>query len=302
MHPWWLETDCTLAPTTVQALVAAQAPELDAAGARYLDEGWDSWTFSARGPGGSDWILRFPKRAEVARRLAREVALLPALAARLPLAVPRFEVFGVPALGYPHAFVGYRRLPGVTAIALPLEGLDAAALGDALGAFLAALHESPAPDGDEDGADDAKDGAATALQRLDAFTLPDRVRARVRELLDAAPAPRAYGRCLVHSDFFPEHLVVDGGRVTGVIDWGDLERGDPATDLAGLVHWMGEPMLAAGLARYGRARRLDAGALAGLAARARRRAVCRAVEDMTYGAKAGRDEYLRSGLRSLELL
>ncbi len=37
---------------------------------------------------------------------------------------------------------------------------------------------------------------------------------------------------VVHGDLHIRHLLVDGGgRATGVIDWGDLCRADPAVDL-----------------------------------------------------------------------
>jgi len=40
---------------------------------------------------------------------------------------------------------------------------------------------------------------------------------------------------LVHGDLKGEHVLVDHGRVSGVLDWTDAELGDPATDVAGLA-------------------------------------------------------------------
>jgi hypothetical protein len=52
----------------------------------------------------------------------------------------------------------------------------------------------------------------------------------------APPLPAAPEReVLVHSDLKGEHLLIDQGRVAGVLDWTDAELGDPATDVAGLA-------------------------------------------------------------------
>src|SRR5690606_37558033 len=40
----------------------------------------------------------------------------------------------------------------------------------------------------------------------------------------------------VHGDVHPGNLVVDGGELVAVVDFGDLTAGDPACDLA--VAWM----------------------------------------------------------------
>jgi aminoglycoside phosphotransferase (APT) family kinase protein len=40
----------------------------------------------------------------------------------------------------------------------------------------------------------------------------------------------------IHGDLHPGNLLVNGGRLSAVIDFGDLAAGDPATDLS--VIWM----------------------------------------------------------------
>ena len=69
-------------------------------------------------------------------------------------------------------------------------------------------------------------------------------RARERLADSATPirAPRRFWRrgsscrrpdrlALVHGDLHLRHVFVDGGRLSGVIDWGDVCRSDPAVDL-----------------------------------------------------------------------
>jgi hypothetical protein len=143
MEEWWKKTDCALTPPMITSLLAEQAPALDCGSARYFSEGWDSWVYTAVARDGASWILRFPKRAGVAKRLEREIVLLPIVGPRLRLSVPSFGLLGMPGAGYPHKFVGYRRLPGRPAIEADLAPLDGAALGVVLGSFLGTLHDCP---------------------------------------------------------------------------------------------------------------------------------------------------------------
>jgi aminoglycoside phosphotransferase (APT) family kinase protein len=58
-----------------------------------------------------------------------------------------------------------------------------------------------------------------------------------------------FASCLTHGDIGPTHvLITDRGDLSGVIDWGDASIGDPAADLAWVLHAMpvvGERVLAA---------------------------------------------------------
>lgn len=54
------------------------------------------------------------------------------------------------------------------------------------------------------------------------------------EALSASPFDR--DAVWLHGDFHPANLLVMGGRPSGVLDFGDITSGDPATDLA--IAWM----------------------------------------------------------------
>ena len=56
----------------------------------------------------------------------------------------------------------------------------------------------------------------------------------VRELWGAAVAARDWqGAPLwLHGDLHPANVIVRGGRLVGVVDFGDMSTGDPATDLS----------------------------------------------------------------------
>ncbi len=77
----------TPATNPYRAAIAAAFPALPIRTMRFLAAGWDSTVWEVNG----DLVFRFPKRAEVAEWLLREIALLPALAPVLPVPVPRFD-------------------------------------------------------------------------------------------------------------------------------------------------------------------------------------------------------------------
>ena len=41
---------------------------------------------------------------------------------------------------------------------------------------------------------------------------------------------------LAHGDFHPRHVYADGGRIAGIIDWGDACSGDPLYDFGRILH------------------------------------------------------------------
>lgn len=196
--------------------------------------GWDSAAVLVDG-----WVERRPRRPEVEAQLRREVRLMPWLAPRLPLAVPVPELVSEDPLVVRHVLV-----PGD-----PTEGAGSGH-GHALGVFLRALHACPPAGAAERGV--APAGHADALDRFAAEVvpmLPAPSRSPARALLDAArdlPADT-----LVHGDLGPEHVLADGARLTGVIDFGDVHLGDPAIDLAWALHGTARPFAEAVAVAYG---------------------------------------------------
>lgn len=60
---------------------------------------------------------------------------------------------------------------------------------------------------------------------------------RIRRVWDAAlEAPIDVDRRWLHGDLHPQNILVDGGALAGIVDWGDITAGDVATDLASV--WM----------------------------------------------------------------
>ena len=284
----------------VSAVVRAQLPALARLPVAPLGEGTDHQAFVV----GGAHVLRFPRHAEAARTLEVEIRLTRWLAPRLPLAIPSYCHFGRPTAPSPCSFAGYPLLAGTPALLLADANTDLAAIGARLGAFLRVLH-----------ALDVDAAAALGVPRDDDPTLiawsrealvdlevalahghvPGASGAGWAALLGTPPAA-AYGPRLIHADLAAEHVLLDDrGVAVGVIDWSDAAIGDPAQDLAGLIHWGGEAMLAAARATYGD---VDEATLR----RARWFAACRAVADIHFGLEQARQQYIVAGQRALAWL
>jgi aminoglycoside phosphotransferase (APT) family kinase protein len=217
----------------------AQVPELLGVSVETVTEiegGWDYAVFEVNGT----WIVRVPRRPEVRAWLRKEARLLPELAPTLPLPVPEFEVtHHDPDL----RFVAYRRIEGDPIDQFLQQPVDARALGEHLGRFLASVHAFPLPRAGEltrtDGTTwmrelhllrDECEG--TVFPRLSPEER-DRATRMFDEFFEGATSVQA---TLVHADLGPDHILCSHDSVTGVIDWSDACIGDAAIDFGWLLH------------------------------------------------------------------
>jgi aminoglycoside phosphotransferase (APT) family kinase protein len=217
----------------VEALVADQHRELvGPVGA--VASGWDNAVFRL----GDDLAVRLPRRAAGVSLVTTELRWLPELARRLPLAIPEPVRAGTPGHGYPWPWSIVRWVPGETALSasVPLEEWQAART---LTGFLRALHLAAPADAPRNPYRGVP--LADRVERFEAdlaLAPHDVERGAVRSAWAAALGrpPWSHSPSWVHGDLHPGNLVVEGARLGGVIDFGDLTAGDPATDLA--VAWM----------------------------------------------------------------
>jgi len=214
------------------ALIAAAFPRLSGRPVRALGSGYDNAAFLVD----ERIVFRFPRRRAAVFFLERELAVLPSLA--LPVATPKPRFASPPRDGFPFPFAGYPLLEGAPAGVIAAEAQPG--IAEALGETLRALHGLSL---DVDGAPAEgldKTDRARALRRLRLrlrrMERQGRVRGggRIFELAGRlAEGPDAVDARWVHGDLYPKHLLLDeGGRLSGVIDWGDVHVGDPAIDLA----------------------------------------------------------------------
>jgi len=225
------ETEITV--ELVRSLLADQRPDLADREVVLAASGWDNLSFRL----GTDLAARFPRRSLAAGLIVNEAHWLPILADRLPLPVPTPFFLGRPGRGYPWRWSIVPWLAGRPAAGV--DTLDLAACASALGGFLRALHVAVPPHAPENPyrggpLRQRRDATVERIDRLAALIDPDAAKRRWGQ---ACAAPEHEGPPLwIHGDLHPNNLLVSEGRITAVIDFGDLTGGDPATDLA--VAWM----------------------------------------------------------------
>jgi aminoglycoside phosphotransferase (APT) family kinase protein len=196
-------------------------------------EGWDNTVFRL----GDGLAVRLPRRAVSARLIEHEQRWLPELAVRLPVAVPVPLRIGVPGPLFEWSWSVVRWLPGRTLLHAPLP--DSVAIAAVLERLFLALHQ-PAP---MDAPHNPWRGVPLEA-RTDA--LHEHLR-QVGEIVNRRAVLGFWDQALstppwpgpplwLHGDLHPGNLLVSDGQLSGVIDFGDLTSGDPATDLS--VFWM----------------------------------------------------------------
>ncbi|MFJ6087162.1 aminoglycoside phosphotransferase family protein [Streptomyces sp. NPDC092369] len=190
---------------------------------------------------GNDLSARFPLRlADASEALAvleqeaRASAEL-ALVSRFP--VPEPVALGKPGAGYPMPWSVQTWLPGTVASDADPSGSDAFA--EDLAAFIAALRDAGTRgrvfSGDNRGGVLAHhdDWMAKCFAESEGLLDVDRLRqvwSHFREL------PRTGADVMSHSDLIPGNVLVEGDRLSGVLDTGGFGAADPALDLVSAWH------------------------------------------------------------------
>ena len=224
------DAEVTLTVEDVDRLITAQHPRLRAP-LRPVAHGWDNEVFRL----GNDLTVRLPRRAAAAQLIEHEQRWLPELAPRLPVPVPAPVAVGMPQGAYPWRWSITRWFEGERVADIPVGGRET--LADDVAEVLRALHIPAPADAPHNPVRGVPLAARDAITRPRLVSHPGLLRAWNAAL---AAAPWNGAPVWVHGDLHPANLLARDGRLTAVIDFGDMCGGDPACDLAlawtGLAH------------------------------------------------------------------
>lgn len=247
--------DVTIDAALVTALLAEQHPDLAGLALGERHEGWDNVTWRL----GDHLAVRLPRRAIASTLVATEMAWLPRVGKDWPFKVPLPVRVCAPSDAYPWHWAVVQWIDGYPAFDQPLSPAGAHDLGQAL----AALHQ-PAP----------RDAPINPFRSSPLAHRIGRARARMDALtahsvahptadgpvLDADAAERlmrggaganTQPAVCAHLDIHGNNVITTGGRLAGIIDWGDAGAGDRATDLGQAYVLLGPALWRIMLDAYG---------------------------------------------------
>jgi aminoglycoside phosphotransferase (APT) family kinase protein len=228
MHAGEVDTDLSL----VRRLLAAQFPQwADLPIEPVPSAGTDNALYRL----GADMVVRLPRIDWAVGGVTKDFRWLPVLAPLLPIAIPLPLAKGTPAEGYPWEWGVYPWLAGENPT---VDGIaDPDSLARDVAQFVDALHRV-----DLAGGPPAVRGVPLAM-RDDATRTAI---AALEGMIDTVATTAAWEAALrtpawsgppvwVHGDLAPGNLLLEGGKLTAVIDWSGVGVGEPACDL--IVAW-----------------------------------------------------------------
>jgi aminoglycoside phosphotransferase (APT) family kinase protein len=200
-------------------------------------QGHDNRTYKL----GNDMLIRMPTAESYALKVPKEQELLPQLAKHLSLSIPAPIKMGQPSKDYPYPFSIYKWLPGKSINLLTLNAQEKEQLGFDLAKFLKELQRitnvpGPAPGqhnwwrGDHVSVYDkgAREQIAELADVIDTYQTLDLWEKAYATKWDKPPV-------WIHGDFAIGNMLMEGRKLSAVIDFGGVAVGDPTCDL--VIAW-----------------------------------------------------------------
>ncbi|CAM4060042.1 phosphotransferase [Saccharibacillus endophyticus] len=217
-------------------LISNQFPQLASKRIQKLGHGWDNTVYLV----GTEYVFRFPRREVAIHSLTIEKNILPKLKdyCSIEYSLPLF--FGEGKYGYPAPFLGYSYLSGEFPIGLTDE--QRAVSATTLAVFLKNLHAFPVRIAEENGVrHDHRNLTDIALRKEKMHQFLSNISSHLSEeeyfalanyLKQLSIKKVKPKHTFLHGDLHFKNMLVDkNGKISGIIDWGDINIGHPACDL-----------------------------------------------------------------------
>lgn len=219
-------------------LIAEQFPEYSHLPITDVEkQGHDNCTYRL----GRNMLIRMPTAKTYALKVSKEQELLPQLAKRLNVNIPAPIKMGNPSADYPYPFSIYQWLSGKSINLLTLTDQEKEQLAFDLAKFLKELQTIPDVEGPKPNQHNWWRGDHVSVYDKGAR---EQI-AELAEIIDASKALALWDKACaarwnkapiwIHGDFAIGNILMDGGKLSAVIDFGGAAVGDPACDL--VIAW-----------------------------------------------------------------
>lgn len=187
---------------------------------------------------GEDKIIRLPINQRSSRQSVIEQQWLHIIEGKVPVRVPKIVGFGKPSDIYPYRWSVYDFISG-TPISEGMGMMNSKEVISDLAEFLSALHKVETENAPRPGAYNKFRGGE--LSHYDAFIRTSIEQMDSRNQIDKEAALRVWDEALnasqnvqqkwIHGDLTTRNILVQDGRISGIIDFSNMTVGDIAYDL-----------------------------------------------------------------------
>ena len=222
----------------VKKLIADQFPEYVHLTITSVEkQGHDNRTFRL----GNDMLIRIPSAKYYSLKVPKEQELLPLLNPYLSVDIPIPIKMGNPSQEYPFNFSIYKWLEGTSANHLEFDNKSLESIAVQLAKFLKELHGIHGVNGPSPGKHNGWGGDHVSVYDEGAR----KQIAELSEIIDEHKAMEFWEQACktkpnkkpvwIHGDFAIGNFLIKNGELSGVIDFGGMAIGDPASDI--VIAW-----------------------------------------------------------------
>lgn len=201
-----------------------------------VGEGWDNALFKVN----NKYLLRLPRRATADILIQNEIRFLQSHSSGLSIDTPTILFSGRPCEWFPFHWFLSQYIEGSPAVYAKPKAHQIPRYIQ----FLKTLHSFDSTNAPHNlhrssGLEQRASDMSTKLSALKKVS--NVVDERMTKVwIDALEAEQVTEQVIIHGDLHARNILIQDSHFSGIIDWGDVCAGDPATDLASIWMLFGE--------------------------------------------------------------